>query len=322
MDPVLTIAVPTYNRADFLDRCLGALWAQISADSLLKEKVELVVSNNCSPDHTEAVIRKYSESTDIRSFTQQENVGPDRNIANCFEKARGKFVWIFGDDDILLPGALKHLVAILEREQPGVLLLKALPYDKQEELQSVQVAKEPDYVPYTNNDAFYDDYHFQATFITGNIVNKSLICHLPDLYQFKDTFLIQLGWTLPAMFSASRNCRITDAVIASKTDNTGGYNLVRIFCSNYNAILRKLVSQYSWNPKIIGMTNKKMIVDFFPMYLYGMLYRPTGFKKSGAFGIFLKNYSGYPEFWSVIFPIYLKYYLKLPFKALNRALSG
>jgi glycosyltransferase involved in cell wall biosynthesis len=54
--PVLTIAVPTYNRAALLDLCLGRIIEQVRPYG---DMVEVLVSNNAATDHTKDVIAKY-----------------------------------------------------------------------------------------------------------------------------------------------------------------------------------------------------------------------------------------------------------------------
>jgi glycosyltransferase involved in cell wall biosynthesis len=46
MPPLLTIAVPTYNRAQYLDQLISKVLEQISDDA----RVELIISDNASPD--------------------------------------------------------------------------------------------------------------------------------------------------------------------------------------------------------------------------------------------------------------------------------
>ena len=55
--PVLSICIPTYNRAKILDETLFNL----TNESVFQETndVEIVISNNNSPDNTEEVCQKY-----------------------------------------------------------------------------------------------------------------------------------------------------------------------------------------------------------------------------------------------------------------------
>nr|WP_260439156.1 glycosyltransferase [Flavobacterium branchiophilum] len=60
------------------------------------------MSNNASTDETEAVIKKYEAmGMPIQYYKNEQNIGADGNFEKCFSKALGKYVWIFGDDELL-----------------------------------------------------------------------------------------------------------------------------------------------------------------------------------------------------------------------------
>ena len=107
MKPLLTIAIPTFNRADRLKRCLEACLEQTAGKS-----VELLVSDNASEDATQAFMTEFCKKNLAVSYVRNpENIGPDRNFLNCYNCAKGEYVLLLGDDDVLLPGAVD---AILE----------------------------------------------------------------------------------------------------------------------------------------------------------------------------------------------------------------
>ena len=102
--PLLTIAIPTYNRAACLKDLLSAL-----ADQLKDEpRVELIISDNASPDETPSVVQDFvARGLQVRYIRNAQNIGPDANFLQCFEAARGKYVWVFSDDDLIIPGAVE-----------------------------------------------------------------------------------------------------------------------------------------------------------------------------------------------------------------------
>jgi glycosyltransferase involved in cell wall biosynthesis len=55
--PILTIAIPTFNRALLLDKCFGSILSQIDDD--IKKDIELIVLNNDSHDNTDEIVSKY-----------------------------------------------------------------------------------------------------------------------------------------------------------------------------------------------------------------------------------------------------------------------
>ena len=53
--PLLSICIPTYNRAHYLKECLGSIVAQFD-DRDVRDNVEVVVSDNASPDNTRELV--------------------------------------------------------------------------------------------------------------------------------------------------------------------------------------------------------------------------------------------------------------------------
>ncbi len=91
--PLVTIAIPTYNRADrFLRPAIDAALQQTYPN------IEVIISDNCSTDDTETVVRSYKDSR-IRYFRQERNIGANNNFNFCLEQASGDYFLLFLDDD-------------------------------------------------------------------------------------------------------------------------------------------------------------------------------------------------------------------------------
>lgn len=90
--------------------------------------VELIVSDNDSPDGTPEVTARWAhalraQGVEARFVRNEENVGAIRNIAACIEGARGTYVWIVGDDDTIDPGALGFVLDTIEANPDLALLI-------------------------------------------------------------------------------------------------------------------------------------------------------------------------------------------------------
>jgi abequosyltransferase len=121
----LTIAIPTYNRAELLEKQLDWLTVAVRGH---EQECEILVSDNASNDHTESVIRRYLEPLRdsglfVRHHRQSENVGAIRNIAHCIESARGEYVWTISDDDEIAANAVGSVLATLRRYDDLTLLV-------------------------------------------------------------------------------------------------------------------------------------------------------------------------------------------------------
>ncbi len=111
--PLLSIYIPTYNRADKLISTLSALVQQIIASN---GKAELIISDNNSNDMTEHTVRKYSEICPLRLYKNESNIGAAKNaILGWNEYAEGEFTWIIGDDDIPRYDAVDRILGIIEK---------------------------------------------------------------------------------------------------------------------------------------------------------------------------------------------------------------
>jgi glycosyltransferase involved in cell wall biosynthesis len=112
----LSICIPTYNRALHLRNCLSSI---IKNQSRSKIEYQVCVSDNCSIDETENVVRLAQANIAIKYQKNPSNLGIPRNFLNAVEMADGEFVWLIGDDDLLLPNALAE-VSDLIASHPGV----------------------------------------------------------------------------------------------------------------------------------------------------------------------------------------------------------
>ncbi len=93
--PLVTVAIPTYNRADSYLR-----YALESAVNQTYGNVEVIVSDNCSTDGTEQVVRDFSAPC-LRYFRHAENIGANGNFNFCLEQARGDYFLLLPDDDLI-----------------------------------------------------------------------------------------------------------------------------------------------------------------------------------------------------------------------------
>lgn len=110
-EPLLSICVPTYNRAKFLRVMLEALLPQAAR---LGGVVEVIVSDNASTDDTQSVVRAAEGLGPLRYLRNKSNLGPLANIIKpILEAARGRYVWVMGDHNLMRPDALAEVVAIV-----------------------------------------------------------------------------------------------------------------------------------------------------------------------------------------------------------------
>ncbi len=110
---LLSICIPTHNRAGLLERMLLTLGDAL--DRVPSLAYEVVFRDNASTDSTSEVIARFRKNHPVRYFRNVENIGVTRNILMCPEGALGEFVWMLGDDDLILPDAISRIVLQLQK---------------------------------------------------------------------------------------------------------------------------------------------------------------------------------------------------------------
>ena len=116
---LLTVAIPTCNRAPYLEECLRALIASIQEAG---EAVEVIVISNASPDNTSEVVARAAQAYPVSLVTNERNIGANLNVAKAARMGRGEYVWVLGDDDYPTKDCIQRLVALL-RQKPDFVIL-------------------------------------------------------------------------------------------------------------------------------------------------------------------------------------------------------
>ncbi len=110
--PLLSVAVPTYNRPDKFRRMLTGLLPQLTSET------ELVIRDDSPNEETKKVldglIKKFNPPCKL-SYFHGEKIGLD--AANLFlvEHSTGEYLWWFSDDDELLPGAVARVLELVKK---------------------------------------------------------------------------------------------------------------------------------------------------------------------------------------------------------------
>jgi glycosyltransferase involved in cell wall biosynthesis len=113
--PRLSICIATYNRADLLRETLTHL------RDVCDDDVEIVVSDNGSPDDTQDVVNSFAERFPyFRAIRQPMNRGALSNFAAVTSLARGKYLYAFSDDDEIYMQGLQNAISIME-ERPKIV---------------------------------------------------------------------------------------------------------------------------------------------------------------------------------------------------------
>jgi acetyltransferase-like isoleucine patch superfamily enzyme/glycosyltransferase involved in cell wall biosynthesis len=234
---LLTIIVPTYNRANCLTLLFDTLEAEVAG---FEDLIDIVIGDNASTDHTPALTAAFKRARPSAIILRHaENLGPDENFCRCLEEVHTPYFWIIGDDDLPKTGVVRHLLGILIKSEPDLLYLHS---EWRTELKSPSDGLTVTQLrPFSvTRQDFARVVNVWVTFISGMIVNLARLRQFrPDisLRQYSGTSLVQLSWVLPLLLNGNRFQIVPEPCVLATAGNTGGYSLVRVFAANFDRIL-------------------------------------------------------------------------------------
>jgi len=112
--PLISICIPTYNRAVFLRECLDSITNQFVAAEV-KDRVDVFILDNQSQDNTASVAREFCDRFDnIKYIKDDINRKIVPGIIKAATLADGEYIWIFSDDDLQTASALQKIIAFIK----------------------------------------------------------------------------------------------------------------------------------------------------------------------------------------------------------------
>ncbi len=116
---LLSIVVPTLNRRAMLEMTLDYLATETEG---FESRVEFVVVNNASDDDTLAFLTTWKTHTAARVVSFDERVDIDSSFRRCVDVTTGRYINIFGDDDLPMPGFVRRIIETLDAGQNPALI--------------------------------------------------------------------------------------------------------------------------------------------------------------------------------------------------------
>jgi glycosyltransferase involved in cell wall biosynthesis len=285
---LLSICIPTYNRAELLKETLHSIVSQ----PLFIETgyVEIVISDNCSSDHTEQVSLGFVGSFPhkIKYFKNTENV-KDLNFELALSRAEGIFLKLNNDTLVHLPGSLHSMIATIRENLTSknivFFLNKNFPIG--------------DNVYCNSMDDLVKNVSFFTTWIGGFGIWKEDFDKIQDFSRYKDLQLVQTDVLLRLM-DHDRSAQINNTRLFTFIDvvKKGGYNFYNVFITNYINILKPYFDNKSISKKTYIGEKKKLFRNFiYPWSKNIFLSDKFSFDKKDALSITFREYKLFPFFY-------------------------
>lgn len=123
--PAISVIIPVYNTAPFLDQCLQSVTAQTFQD------IEIICVDNSSTDNSADILHRWAERDKRIKLFQSQNFGPGSGRNKGLDKAQGEYVLFLDSDDFLDTKACETLYQAAKAEDLDVAMCDFYEYHHQ-----------------------------------------------------------------------------------------------------------------------------------------------------------------------------------------------
>ncbi len=125
--PLVSIGMPVYNEAQFIQQTLNSILSQTYTN------FELIISDNASTDETFSICKMYAERDKrITLLKQAKNMGASVNFTQIMEQVKGRYFAFISGHDLWHPNFLQRGVEIVSQNSSIVLCFpQAISIDKE-----------------------------------------------------------------------------------------------------------------------------------------------------------------------------------------------
>ena len=118
---LVTVAIPTYRRDEYLKHALESVFAQTVTD------IEIIVSDNANSATTRALVHSYDDPR-VSYAPLIENIGLHGNLTRCLHLGSAPYLTVLLDDDSMYPTNLATKLDLLERHPTAGVAHSAFDY--------------------------------------------------------------------------------------------------------------------------------------------------------------------------------------------------
>lgn len=208
---MLTVAVPTFNRADILKKNIAKLLPQ------LNDQCRLLIFDNCSSVAVEPQLRDVLEPyshLDVQVIRNRYNVGMTANILKCFEACNDPWLWVLGDDDEVSDDAISTIFRDINTHSDVYAITYAWDADS---------LKRPNEVITVGVEEFIEKFEtFGAVlYLSTSVYNVSLVSKSMSLAHFFQTsYAPHLIFILMSLGERGRCLYSHNQIVTNKGDET------------------------------------------------------------------------------------------------------
>lgn len=254
---LLSICIPTYNRANQLENTLKSIINQNIFTST--NKIEIVISDNCSTDETSVLIKKYINNHPKKIIYSRNNIDiVDKNFEKVLSLANGLFLKLNNDTLQHHSNSLEQIISLIENnfnEKPVLFFSNGI-------LNNFEIFN-GEGLPFLINKVSY-----YSTWIATFGIWKEDFQRISNFNKVSYLKLTQVD-ILFDLIKIKQKVIINDEIlfIPEVVTKKGGYDIVTVFLDNYSFLLKQLVESHDINKEVYHNAMDRVINEFLSIWL-------------------------------------------------------
>ena len=308
--PLISICIPTYNGGTFFLNSLESIVPSLS------DRIELVISDDCSQDQTYACAEALrARNPYVRVYKNERNIGMDENFTKVARLAIGEYVWFCGQDDHLGKEVIDSVSLILERNSLSILNVNFEQYNHdltkcitqsffaRASFKGFSQFKDQNLIIFKSPKEYFKIFTQAPSFLPAVVMRREYWDgDLPT--QFYGTYFVQLGVLLSHMHKGDIGAFTKPLIKGRIPDDqwqADGNRLFSIMCGDL--IVKKMTfSNNCMLPKSIYFRDISRFTINYPFFITQC--KLKGFNQVGASLPLLRNIYGKGVlYWLFIFPL-------------------
>lgn len=225
----LSIIVPVYKVADYIERCIRSLEEQ----DIPKSDYEIIVTNDGSPDNSRQIVENLQKEFSNIVLINQENQGVSMARNNAIAIAKGKYILPIDPDDYVVTNTFNRVFNIIEKHQFDVLFLGYEFFDVDEKSIWKTDYSKQEKIVHSGVDGYFNSRGFNVKDPDRSVAilyKKSLLDEFGINYP-KDVPFLEDGLFLGKVFAVAEKVGFDNEKFYQRTTRIGSATNSRLFYS-------------------------------------------------------------------------------------------
>jgi abequosyltransferase len=289
-EPLLSICIPTYNRGEILNKTI----ATYLSDPAFDERVEIVISDNCSTDNTEELINIYlGKYSNVKYNKLQKNIGPDLNMNAVLSMGRGLYLKLMNDTVSMNPGVLKSMLdnlSLYKIEMKPVFFYQNISFLHSDEIHYC-----------SNLNDLVPNVSFWITWIANFGTWRKDFESLTDRDRYAHLQFPHTDWMIRTITKNSNSIiHFGDYYNVAELNSKGGYNVFQTFGIYYLSLYDEYLKTNVLSKRIFNREKYRLFRYFLMIWYKTLIISKDNkfvFEKKNANKILMKNFKFKPYFY-------------------------